>query len=179
MSIDFFSNRTERFWSRTLPGWTLLVLGLLSGPVCQSETAVNPLAEAPSTPVPKTIPPVVRNEDPDQIARGGRLYAQYCESCHGVQGVGAPNWRTPDSEWRYPPPPLNGTGHTWHHPTYQLRKLIKEGGPQGKSNMPGFKEILTDQQIDDIIAWFQSMWPEELYAAWYRKEQRARALLGE
>ena len=32
--------------------------------------------------------------------------------------------------------------------------------------MPPFKDKLTAQEIDAIIAWFQSLWPDNIYAAW-------------
>jgi mono/diheme cytochrome c family protein len=41
--------------------------------------------------------------------------------------------------------------------------------------MPAFKDQLADRQINDIIAWFQSRWPDEIYQAWYQRDQRFRA----
>jgi len=32
--------------------------------------------------------------------------------------------------------------------------------------MPGFAELLSDAEIDAVIAWFQSFWLDEIYAAW-------------
>jgi len=80
--------------------------------------------------------------------------------------------RGPDG--RFPPPPLNGTGHAWHHPKAVLHDVIKNGSPPGQGNMPAWRDRLTDEQIDDIIAWFQSQWPNQVYNAWYQMDQRSR-----
>ncbi|HFE31980.1 MAG TPA: c-type cytochrome, partial [Gammaproteobacteria bacterium] len=53
--------------------------------------------------------------DQKQVARGADLFAQNCASCHGAKGEGTKNWKTPDANGVYPPPPINGTGHAWHH----------------------------------------------------------------
>jgi len=127
---------------------------------------------------PLALPPEQRHYDTAQLLRGEQFFNQYCASCHGPGASGDPNWRQRGSDGRFPPPPLNGTAHTWHHPLAQLRHTIKNGGPVGQSNMPGWGEVLSDAQIDDIIAWFQALWPAEVYAAWYRTEQRARANRG-
>ena len=39
--------------------------------------------------------------------------------------------------------------------------------------MPAFRGSLTDEEIIDVIAWFQSLWPEEIYTQWWRIQQRA------
>lgn len=31
----------------------------------------------------------------EQLARGGKLYAQHCAACHGAKLEGQPNWRQP------------------------------------------------------------------------------------
>jgi mono/diheme cytochrome c family protein len=55
-----------------------------------------------------------------------------------------------------------------------LRLTINDGGPAGQSNMPAWGDTLNGEQIDDIIAWFQSLWPGPIYEAWYGIEERAR-----
>ena len=127
---------------------------------------------------PLALPPEQRQYDTAQLLRGEQLYNQNCASCHGPGAVGSPNWRQRGADGHFPPPPLNGTAHTWHHPLAQVRHTIKDGGPPGQSNMPAWGAVLSDQEIDDIIAWFQSLWTHEVYAAWYRMEQRARANRG-
>lgn len=115
---------------------------------------------------------VARDFDPDQVKRGELVYLANCTACHGQKGEGNPDWRKPDKDGKYPPPPLNGTAHTWHHSTVVLRKTILEGGPPGldglPSKMPAWQGKLTGQQVDDVLVWIKSLWPDEIYDAWYR-----------
>ena len=122
-------------------------------------------------------PPGARQYDPVQLARGEELYRQYCAVCHLERGSGTVNWRQPGADGKFPPPPLNGTAHTWHHPWVQLHSVIKQGGPPGQSNMPAWQDRLNDQQIDDIIAWLTSLWSDEVYAMWYERDRKAREYL--
>jgi mono/diheme cytochrome c family protein len=102
----------------------------------------------------------------EQVMLGGTVFATHCAACHGSRAEGAEEWfrRLPDGRW--PPPPLNGTAHAWHHPLWQLRQKIREGSDPEHGNMPGFSGVLSDAEIDAVIAWFQSFWLDEIYAAW-------------
>ena len=40
--------------------------------------------------------------------------------------------------------------------------------------MPKFDGVLDDQQILDVIAWFQSKWPNKIYASWQERELKSR-----
>jgi mono/diheme cytochrome c family protein len=68
-----------------------------------------------------------------------------------------------------PPPPLDGSAHTWHHSIEQLARSIKQGGIQLGGVMPGFTDKLDDQQIQALIAFFQSKWPDEIYQPWHNR----------
>lgn len=111
-----------------------------------------------------------------QVEVGGHLYSQHCAQCHGKNGEGAPNWRKPEPDGKYPPPPLNGTGHAWHHPTQVLAKVIREGSPPDLGKMPAWGDKLEQEEIMAVIAWFQSHWTDEIYAAWLRQEQRQSSI---
>lgn len=100
-------------------------------------------------------------------AKGQRLYRNNCAICHGKQGEGAPNWRNQDVNGKWPAPPLNGTGHTWHHSTEVLTRIIKEGTGKLGGNMPAWKDRLNDQEIEAILTWVKAQWPDEIYSAWY------------
>ena len=39
--------------------------------------------------------------------------------------------------------------------------------------MPTFQGKLTDEEIINVIAWFQSLWPDEIYAQWWATQQRS------
>lgn len=75
---------------------------------------------------------------------------------------------------KYPPPPLNGTGHDWHHPKAALVQVIQNGSPGAKGNMPAWKDKLNDQEIKDVVAWFQSLWPPEVRTVWERIDRDSR-----
>lgn len=105
-----------------------------------------------------------------QVAAGEKVFVQNCMSCHGVAGVGEANWRVRTSTGAYPPPPLNGTAHTWHHSLSDLRRTIEQGGIAWGGEMPGFQNKLTAEQRDAVIAYFQSQWPDKIYQAWQQKQ---------
>lgn len=116
---------------------------------------------------------VVRPHDAQKIAAGERIYATNCAGCHGTRGEGAPNWRQRGPDGSYPPPPLDGSGHAWHHSTAWLKDMIRHGSPPGQGRMPGWGATLSDAEIDAVIAYFQSLWSDDVYAAWYDMTQRA------
>ncbi len=39
--------------------------------------------------------------------------------------------------------------------------------------MPGFADKLTLDEINAILAWVQSHWPEEIYAVWHQRNEQA------
>ena len=40
--------------------------------------------------------------------------------------------------------------------------------------MPAWKDKLSDEDIDAVIAWMQSVWPEEIYRAWLALDAKSR-----
>lgn len=153
----------RKYRSRDLMAAVMLtVMGVLVG--CQDSTSSAD----------KKVVKTMRSIDSAQVARGKALFAQHCARCHGDMAQGDPQWRTRNADGTFPPPPLNGTGHAWHHPHVWLKEMIRDGSaPQG--NMPAWGSTLNDQQMEDLIAWFQSLWPDEVYAAWSEMDQRSRA----
>ena len=65
------------------------------------------------------------------------------------------------------PPPLNGTGHAWHHSDKLLHGIIKNGigfyVKDYKGKMNGFGEVLNDEQIDLVLGYIKSYWKKDLY----------------
>jgi len=112
---------------------------------------------------------VNRNIDPIQYSQGQKLFQQNCSACHGAHGEGAKNWRTPDEQGKNPAPPLNGTGHTWHHSNQALINVIRNGTGKIGGNMPAWKDTLSDREIKLILTWIKAQWPDELYTAWYNR----------
>lgn len=92
---------------------------------------------------PQAEPPL----DRELVASGAELYQKNCASCHGADLSGDPNWKTPNDDGSYPPPPHDSSGHTWHHPDRMLIEIVREGGSSPESRMPAFGDRLTDDDI--------------------------------
>lgn len=104
-----------------------------------------------------------RSETP---ALGQAVYAANCAVCHGADLEGQANWRTPDKNGRLPAPPHNASGHTWHHSDELLFRIVKEGtaavvGGGYVSDMPAFGDTLSDREIQAVLEFIRSRWPEE------------------
>jgi mono/diheme cytochrome c family protein len=108
------------------------------------------------------------------IARGSELYLRHCASCHGHLAQGAPHWQKPGPDGKYPPPPLDGSAHAWHHPYAALQQTIRDGTARLGGGMPPWRDKLPEADIEAVIAYFQSLWPEEIYRAWQDIDRQAR-----
>jgi len=110
--------------------------------------------------------PITRDSEL-MITRGKIIYQNNCISCHQVNLVGVENWKDLDEDGHRKSPPLNGTGHTWHHDDATLHNIIKYGlvklvkNYQGK--MLGFEDKLKDKDIDSVLAYIKSFWPDDMY----------------
>lgn len=109
---------------------------------------------------------------PVSLDTGERLFRQHCAQCHGEQAEGDPNWRQRRPDGSFPPPPLNGTGHAWHHSMDVLKATIRDGTKKLGGTMPAWGDQLTEAEIEAIIRWFQSKWPPEIRARWQELDQR-------
>jgi mono/diheme cytochrome c family protein len=120
--------------------------------------------------------PVLRIDDPALLSRGHELFLEHCAICHGENAEGTvADWQQPDASGRLPPPPLNGSAHTWHHSINGLARTIREGTIPLGGSMPAWNGKLSDDDIFAIIVWFSSLWPDELYNTWMRMN-RAEAV---
>lgn len=115
------------------------------------EGLTNPVKKAPARPA-----------DFSMVMKGAKLFAKNCAQCHGPRAQGFVNWQRRDASGNFPPPPLDGSAHTWHHPRGQLINTIKNGGRA----MPPFGSKLADSEISNIIDYLLSLWPDEIYAVW-------------
>ena len=101
------------------------------------------------------------------IARGKIVYESNCVSCHQVNLVGAENWKVVDKDGHRKAPPLNGTGHTWHHDDASLHNIIKYGLAKIVKNyegkMIGFGDKINDKQIDSVLSYIKSHWEDQIY----------------
>jgi len=103
---------------------------------------------------------------------GAGLFQQNCAVCHGANAEGTADWKKTDANGNYPPPPLNGSAHAWHHSIPQLARTIKEGGIKLGGVMPPFGDKLSDQDVLAVIAYFQSKWPDEIYTSWHNRNMQ-------
>ena len=101
------------------------------------------------------------------VARGKIIYENNCVSCHQVNLIGVENWKGLDEDGHRKAPPLNGTGHTWHHDDASLHNIIKYGLAKIVKNyegkMIGFGDKINDKQIDSVLSYIKSHWEDEIY----------------
>jgi mono/diheme cytochrome c family protein len=92
------------------------------------------------------------------VPNGERLYNLGCVTCHGSGGMGAPltltEFKRPDTF-----PDFSSCEGTTPEPNSAWKDVIVHGGPsRGFSQiMPAFGELLTSDQIDDLIAYLRSL----------------------
>lgn len=104
-----------------------------------------------------------------QFELGRQVFAENCAQCHGQYGQSiVEDWKKPNPDGTFPPPPLNGTAHTWHHPFKILMKTINEGGVSLGGSMPAFEDSLTEEEKIAVIAYFQSLWDDKTYDRWVK-----------
>ena len=104
-----------------------------------------------------------------QVDAGKSIFNANCSICHGVGAVATPQWRKKMDDGKYPPPPLNGTAHGWHHDLASLRRQINQGGAIYGGWMPALGDSLKPEQLDEVIAYIQSLWPDNIYAGWHKR----------
>ncbi len=93
------------------------------------------------------INPVLPNRAATRL--GERVFLQNCAVCHGI-----------NAEGKDVAPPLNRTGHADHHPDWELYMFIAEG-KVGFTQMPAWKERLSDGEIRSVIAYIKTLWTED------------------
>lgn len=121
--------------------------------------------------------PIAPPEIVDTVA-GAALYQEHCATCHGADLGGQPDWQSPAADGGPKAPPHDASGHTWHHGDALLFTYTRLGGAetlaqQGiafESNMPGFGDVLSDQEIWNILGFIKSTWPDRV-----REAQAARS----
>ena len=100
------------------------------------------------------------------IENGEILYQKNCSSCHMKNLSGHPKWQTElDEDGHRQAPPLNGTGHTWHHAPKDLFQTIRYGYKKADPNYNGKmmgNENLTDNEVWSILEYIKNIWPENI-----------------
>lgn len=124
--------------------------------------------EPEKTAVPATADQAQRSFTTEGLFSGVRLFHEHCAQCHGPEAQGHPDWRNPEVAAA---PPLNGTGNEWKRRKRDMIAIIKNGVKRnGEPVMPAWKDRLNDREIEDIISWYQALWPAEMYERWRQAE---------
>jgi len=84
------------------------------------------------------------------------------QACHQEEGVG----ENPIPSFIARPGyltamPLNETSHAWHHTDEQLIHTILNG-LQRTGRMPAWKDVITEQQASDVLAYIKSLWSDRI-----------------
>jgi mono/diheme cytochrome c family protein len=157
------------------------VILILAVPACQREPDDGALASASSlSEVAGTAAPVIPAPpalDADAVALGSALYAEHCAACHGARLEGEGAWKERNEDGSFRAPPHDATGHTWHHSDDQLREAVLRGGARlpadiGQSEMPTFADTLSLSEVDAVLAYIKSNWPEEIRAVQWEQTMR-------
>ena len=109
----------------------------------------------------------LKPDDAVYVNKGKSVYRAHCASCHGFTLKGQRKWRQRKANGKLPAPPHDATGHTWHHTGQQLFELTKFGpraliGGDYQTDMPGYKDILSDEEIIAVLSYIKSTWPDKI-----------------
>lgn len=114
-----------------------------------------------------------RITDPVILKKGQQLFVQNCAACHGQNAQSlAENWRKRGANGQYPPPPLNGSAHAWHHSVKSLVNTIQNGTLNIGGSMPPWKGKLSKKDSLYIVIWLTSLWPDEMYQSWWKRNKK-------
>lgn len=110
----------------------------------------------------------VNYKDRTAVKAGRVLYSDNCASCHGARLEGeSSDWRQRNPDGSLPAPPHDETGHTWHHSDVMNFNTVKLGGRSDPDNgfisrMPAYEDVLSDEEIHDILAYIKANWPNDI-----------------
>lgn len=117
---------------------------------------------------------------PTAAHRGAVLYSQLgCGGCHGAAGVGG--IANPKSKEREVPGFIGGTAMMYVESVAEIRQWILDGRPgrlkaspagdDALVTMPAYRGRLSDNELDDLVAYYQAL-------AWYEPGMPEEAELG-
>jgi len=94
-------------------------------------------------------------------AQGQVLYHNFCQSCHGLDGVGETYTMQALTDKKYiRAPAMNDSEHAWHHTDEALEKTILEGSPRTERMLAWKKAGLDEKNAQDLIAYIKSLWTQ-------------------
>ena len=109
----------------------------------------------------------LKPDDKAVVAKGKSVYKSQCAACHGFSLRGQRNWRVRKPDGKLPAPPHDRSGHTWHHSSKVLFDYTKLGpkaliGRDYQTDMPGYRDILSDTEIIAVLSYIKSTWPTNI-----------------
>jgi mono/diheme cytochrome c family protein len=99
----------------------------------------------------------------NSVQLGNATFDKNCVVCHGEYGQGlTKDWKQKNEDGTFPAPPVNGSGHAWHHSPKALMNTINNGGVKLGGWMPGFKDKLSEQEKQAVLDYIHNLWPKEI-----------------
>jgi photosystem II stability/assembly factor-like uncharacterized protein len=97
-------------------------------------------------------------ETPEFVASARKVYEEYCQACHGENGVGErPKDMNSQDNYGFVAPPLDNSSHGWHHDDGNLAHTILNGSPRNPRMLP-FKDLLSEDDAMSVVAYIKSLW---------------------
>jgi mono/diheme cytochrome c family protein len=154
----------------------LLAAGVVALAGCQTSSEPPVVAVRPTDSPERAA---IIAADPN-LAAGERTYNLYCAHCHGYSGEGQLESTVPNTRQLglHTVPPHDATGHTWEHPSQLLRQVILNGipNPLNHYQMGAFEGYVTNEQVEQLIAYMSLWWTDE-QRAWQEQVTQRRAEL--
>ncbi len=104
------------------------------------------------------FPAAAQKQNNEQLARGRKLFASYCASCHGVEATG--NGPVAPSLKKHPPDLTRIEPKNGKFPAEEIRKKIAGDGEvtvHGKKDMPVWGLIFSAADINNLVKYLESI----------------------
>lgn len=103
--------------------------------------------------------------EPAEVESGARIYRLNCAVCHGGSAEGNFGKGYDSAAPASAPPPLNGDAQSAEVPLDRMLAAINGGADP---TMPAYGNLLSENEKLAVIAYYQSLWPDDAYARWRR-----------
>jgi len=177
-----FSDSIYRYPVRHRIGnFSLVLIALLVMASCSKEDSARDSKISNKNSQSGQAAKTISNFSVDSITRGALVFQERCAECHGPRAQGHPGW-SPDQGKQTKDvklivaPPLDGSGVAHKRKKQQLVQSITNGVRRNNILvMPEWRGRLSSQDVEDVITWFQALWPPKVYEAWNRANQSTKS----
>lgn len=154
----------------------LFITGIVVLAGCQTSSE-PPIVAVRPTDSPERAAIIAANPN---LQAGQTIYNLRCAHCHGYAGEGQLLSTVPNTQQLglHTVPPHDATGHSWQHPSQLIEQVILNGieNPLEHYPMPSFAGVVTQEEIDQLIAYMRLWWTDE-QRAWQAQVTQRRAEL--